>query len=527
MYKLSVIDDEHIVLERLKKMIGKIEIPNLVLETTFDNGDDAYNNLSINPPDILITDIHIPFINGIELAKMLKKINPLIKIIIITGYEELSYAKEAIELEVVGFISKPISFLELDKVIKKAVSKIELEKNLESNVNEFNQFYNESLPVLKENYLSKLLNKNEISNRFKDQLERLNINLDYKYSMIGYFDYDHSYDDGKKDLFESFLISQLYTLNMDFHLIHKEYDLIVLFKNNDKFIKEIISDKLKLIIAKSKRQLNIEVSIGLSNPSSNHINYKVLFNESKNAIASRKIFGGMQLFLYSDIDKVSNKTFLIDDSQYNKLTYNVRYGDDINKIKETLDEIKNIIGLEKHLMLYEFNLSNTLNAIIKGLSDEAQVLETNLNYSNLYQELLTYKTIDDAFEWLLKLIVKLQNINFKYIQDKANHNLNAIINYIDDNYNNKELNLELLAENVGFSISYITTLFKTNHKTTFVKYLTTIRMNKAKEILLNTNNKIIEIAEIVGYNDPYYFSHSFKKHFGLSPKEYRDENIKS
>lgn len=524
MYKLSVIDDEHIVLERLIKMIEKINDNNLVLESTFNNGDDAFNHLSINPPDILITDIHIPFISGIELSKMLKKINPLIKIIIITGYEELSYAKEAINLEVVGFISKPISYEELKEVIEKAKEKIEVEKSIESNKNEFNRFYKESLPVLKENYLSKLLDKNKLSSRFKEQLERVKIDLDYKSLMIGYFDFDLNYSDEEKELFETFLISQLYNLNMEFHIIHKEYDLIVLFKNKKTFNKELMIDDLKLIIAKAKRQLNIEVSIGLSNPLTNDVNYKILFNEAKNALTSRKIFGGMQVFLYSDIDKDSNRSYLIDDSNYNKLTYNVRYEQDINNIKKVLEEIKDIVGLEEHLLLYEFNLSNILNAIVKGLGAEVEIATKDFNYSNLYQQLFSFKTIDEVFDWFLKIISDIQKNNFKYIEDKAQYNMNSIINYIDNNFTDNNLNLEMLAEEVGFSISYITTLFKTNYKTTFVKYLTTIRMDKAKEVLLNTNKKIIEIANIVGYNDPYYFSHSFKKHFGLSPKEYRDEH---
>ncbi len=99
---------------------------------------------------------------------------------------------------------------------------------------------------------------------------------------------------------------------------------------------------------------------------------------------------------------------------------------------------------------------------------------------------------------------------------------NKIINYIDSHYRDNDLSLELLAEKVDISVSYISAILKKEKNTTFVKYLTTLRMEKAKELLKNPNNKIVDIAESIGFSEPYYFSHSFKKYQGVSPKEYRN-----
>ena len=101
-------------------------------------------------------------------------------------------------------------------------------------------------------------------------------------------------------------------------------------------------------------------------------------------------------------------------------------------------------------------------------------------------------------------------------------NLSKIINYIDSHYRDNDLSLELLAEKVDISVSYISAILKKEKNTTFVKYLTTLRMEKAKELLKNPNNKIVDIAESIGFSEPYYFSHSFKKYQGVSPKEYRN-----
>ena len=172
------------------------------------------------------------------------------------------------------------------------------------------------------------------------------------------------------------------------------------------------------------------------------------------------------------------------------------------------------------MKLYEFNLSNLLNAILKAANEDV-----TLTYNNVYKEVYELKTVDEVFEYVYDLAINVQLMNSDQIKHKADHNMTLIIDYMKNNFGDKNLNLEQLANEVNYSISYITTLFKQIKQSTFVKKLTEIRMEKAKEILLNSQTKIIEIAHLVGYNDPYYFSHSFKKYFGVSPKEYRDENI--
>ena len=134
-YKVAIVDDEQDVRERLESMI--LKSPTVFeLMGVYENGIDAFDGVSGNQIDLLITDIKIPYIDGIELSRKLKQTDPFLKIIIITGYDEFDYAKQAIELEVVGFISKPISQSELDKTLKKAHDKISLAYNINSSLSE-------------------------------------------------------------------------------------------------------------------------------------------------------------------------------------------------------------------------------------------------------------------------------------------------------------------------------------------------------------------------------------------------------
>lgn len=169
-YKIAIVDDEQDVRERLESMILKSPTA-FELVGVFDNGIDAYEGITGKDIDLLITDIRIPYIDGIELSRKLKSSDPFIKIIIITGYDQFDYAKQAIELEVIGFISKPILQKELDKALQKAHARISTDYNVSSVIQELSEFRKENLPVLVGNDLCLLLQMNKPEASFIDKLD--------------------------------------------------------------------------------------------------------------------------------------------------------------------------------------------------------------------------------------------------------------------------------------------------------------------------------------------------------------------
>lgn len=147
MLKAILVEDEHDVRERLAHMLEQIDTE-FVLTHRYENGLDAYYDLINDPPDLIITDIRMPYIDGIKLAQLVKEVEPLIKIIFITGYDELDYAKQAIELDVIGYITKPTSLSEFERVIKKAERRIKEEYHLFHTLTELNQFKLQHLPMI-------------------------------------------------------------------------------------------------------------------------------------------------------------------------------------------------------------------------------------------------------------------------------------------------------------------------------------------------------------------------------------------
>ena len=152
-YKLVIVEDEHDVRQRLVGLIEKSGY-GFEIAAQYETGIDAYDGIISDNPDLILTDIKIPYINGIELSKMVREIYPLVKIIIITGYSEFDYAKEAANLGVLGFISKPITQENINELLEKAETSLNEEFLTGANLNRLSNFYQESLPIIRESELN-------------------------------------------------------------------------------------------------------------------------------------------------------------------------------------------------------------------------------------------------------------------------------------------------------------------------------------------------------------------------------------
>ena len=143
-----------------------------------------------------------------------------------------------------------------------------------------------------------------------------------------------------------------------------------------------------------------------------------------------------------------------------------------------------------------------------------------MNYDEIITKVHSIKSNEQLFDFINKLVDNIDTLNKRSRQSGVETSFNQILVYIRNNYNKSTLSLEDVANELGYSVSYISAILKKNN-TSFTKFLTDIRMEKAKILLRNPENKLLTIANEVGYDDPYYFSHCFKKNTGLSPVEYR------
>jgi len=174
-----------------------------------------------------------------------------------------------------------------------------------------------------------------------------------------------------------------------------------------------------------------------------------------------------------------------------------------------------------------YTATSILNILIRACDDLESLNIPFEGPDSLHRRLFESKTDAEVCEYLKSLVPVIKQINDSVIMDNAEHNLRRVISYMETHFCEPDISFDSLAREVNFSVSYISALLKKNLNLSFVKMLTGLRIEKAKELLANPSLKIIDIAEQLGYNDSYYFSHCFKKYVGISPKEFRNnEQIK-
>jgi two-component system response regulator YesN len=143
---------------------------------------------------------------------------------------------------------------------------------------------------------------------------------------------------------------------------------------------------------------------------------------------------------------------------------------------------------------------------------------------NIIEFIEKTRNIDQFFLWIEAIVQKLQECTIASRSNNAQKILEKAVSYVCEFYTEPDLTMEGVCNNLGISESYLSQLFKKYKETTFVKFLTGLRMEKAIELLVNTGDRIVEIANSCGYQDVYYFSHSFKKYTGSAPKKYREDH---
>lgn len=195
------------------------------------------------------------------------------------------------------------------------------------------------------------------------------------------------------------------------------------------------------------------------------------------------------------------------------------YGSKENCKNKTHTFIKNISN-EDYKNVYFYGISLLINELLHNCIDINELFSKYMDYNLIIQEVLNFKNKEYLIEFLDKFIDKIYEINEKSREEGVSKSFINIRDYINKNYRKSSLSLESLGEDLGFSVSYISAILRKNN-TNFTKMVTDLRMKDSEELLLNTDDKIINIASVVGYEDPYYFSHVFKKYYGVSPVEYK------
>ncbi len=530
MYKVIIVDNEEAVRERLLDLLKNFNQEFEVLGS-FQNGYDVLiNGLSLYP-DILITDIKMPYVDGIELIKRAKAELPLLQSIIISGYDNFDYAKEAISLGgVVSYISKPITLDELKDALTKAKAELDNIALTDETIKNLQKQADSARKMVQENDLNRLVTYNHIHKNFDKKLKDDFINLSYKYICLCCIDFDLEDDlitfeqEEVVNLhLQKFIEVELKKLDINYYFFQQLSYSNVLLLSNQKMDKKVLQEVFILLTRKIKKMSGCSVSCGFSEIEKvddyKKISFRKLARHAKSALEYRTVIGEEIVLFHEDIAITCEGSHKLDENEYKAIQFEILYGR-IEEVYKKIDNIINRIKQNDYKDSYFFILENIINIILGSCINLQTLYSDYMRHQEIVRKLYEAKSLDNTVSFLKELVKKVDTINKTSRLGKIESAFNQIKLFIENNYKKSSLSLDDVAKNLGYSVSYISVILKKND-TSFTKILTDIRMNASLPLLLSSNEKLVNIANEVGYDDPYYFSHCFKKYFGSSPQEYR------
>ena len=204
------------------------------------------------------------------------------------------------------------------------------------------------------------------------------------------------------------------------------------------------------------------------------------------------------------------------------MQYNVKFGTDL-EIRNVMESLKfNALRDSKTITNFRPYIINMVNILV-NFSEAIGVNLDAVLEEDVLEKMTRFRNLEQMFDWVLSAILRLRELNLSNKMTNSQRMLDNAVNYMEKHYTDPKISMETVCDETGMSVSYLSLLFKKEKQTTFVKYLTMIRLEKAKELLGLTSERVVDIAGKCGYNEVYYFSHSFKKYSGVSPRKYREE----
>lgn len=532
MYKVLLVDDEVVVREGIKERIDWNEL-GLVCVGDCENGMEAIEAVDQLMPDVVITDINMPFVDGLELARYIAEQHPLTKVIILTGFDDFSYAQQAIKLSVNDFILKPITAMELRKVLVKVTAEMDEEKRKREDFVRLKIQLNESLPLLRERFLERMATSSIHQREREERLVYFRISLNAPYYLAIATDIDHFPEDHQnadRDLlrFAMFNVIQEIVENEPGSVVFRNRDekvIAILSGEAEEPLFDIaqqLSEKMRHLI-QSYLKFTVTVGIGRSCCSLNHLPQS--YESALAALEYRFLLGVNKVISIVDMEghpATSGEYQQEWEQGEQRLISCIKTGTS-KELKETLHSIiqhykTSLLSMQQcyiHIQKLIITLIRNLNQL--GIQ-EVDIFGNGINpITHIYH----FQTLEDLESWLFDRCSHTINTIIEQRNDLCESQIKAAEAYLKEHYSDETLSLAKICKHVHMSTSYFSSLFKSQTGRTFVEYLTLERIEKAKELLKFTTLKTYEIASRVGYHDPHYFSMLFKKITGDTPTEYR------
>lgn len=499
-YSVFFVEDEATIREKIRDTIDW-EASDFEYVGEAGDGEIALIKILECEPDIVVTDIKMPNMSGLELCKAIRNENLDTTIILISGFDDFSFAQEAIRLDVYEYLLKPVTPVVLMKTLNRAALTISKKKEEKGQILVLQSEVEDSLLFRRDRFFQRLMTGINTVDAFQ-QAKNLGIDLKYECFCIivakGKVGIDILELTGI--IKETGLVANVFTIG------HREVGILSMAKDPEKLNQQnailIKSLKDSLLFIGNSIQLSVgKIVTSISNLNSSFFSACANIDRENNKI-------------WNDFEKMRNY-----ESLDIKALVDFMNTGSINDIDIFLENLFQMQEADKPCIAYSLYVISTISFVVRDFL-ESLGLESNTININQNLDFQSFQAVRTECKYILNEAISARNV---LSDSKCDNTISTVCQKINEDFGNEDISLLSLAKFVSVSPSYLSTMFKRSVGVTLQSYLISVRIAKAKELLRTTNMRISEISGCVGYPNPNYFNIVFKRNVGINPLQYRKE----
>ncbi len=531
LYRIMLVDDEE---EVRKAIIRNMDWEKLGFTVVGDaeNGEDALEKLEQWEPDVVITDIRMPYMDGLTLTARIREKYPSMKILIFSGYDDFEYAKQAIKLNVTEYILKPVNSEELSVILKRIRVSLDEEIEQRRNIDSLRSSYLGSLPILRELFLNNLVHGT----------------VDMETAAVRFEEYGISILDARKWLAAVIHVGQVEQIETKELSMHQElipisvrglvedclqtYCRCTIFTSPEGITVIAAIDENNTqtglinlfhdICKESRRVLEVGITIGVGHSCDRLQDIGEAYRSAVDALGYRAIVGEGKTIYINDVEPVSRGKLRLDAKDEEELTAAIKFGS-----AQTIDGILRRLSVcmedvKVHARQYQLYMLSIANCLFRLMQQYDLDMNEMFDSKEQYEDMLAGICKREEFaDRIIPVACRMNEAMNRERDNTTRRAMDQAKEYIREHYAKPELSVEMLCRYLHMSPAYFSTVFKKETGQSYVNYLTEVRLKKAAELLNETDDKTYMIAQKVGYQEQNYFSYVFKKKYGVSPTKYR------
>ncbi|MFR2718394.1 MAG: response regulator [Ruminococcus sp.] len=534
-HNLLIVDDEELIRQGLK---ARLEYLGIDVDKIFEasNGNEAIEVVKNHTVDIVVTDIRMPDMDGLTLIREVQKIEKNIQFVVLSGYAEFTYAEQAIRLGVKSYLLKPVSNEELKNTFQKLYADMERLVQIQNAVRMKRQLDREKQEYVLEKEINTFLSTTEerimsvdllcqlsgIPTEKGDQGRRkmyfcmIRVNKEsYENKRFRQVDHELIRFSIKNVFYELETSCKKFIVNSLSDYNH----LYALFFGEDE---KVMREEIERLFLKMRSVLEVKMDSYLTygvSKATEQMRGKAV-SEAQDALKQRIIYGNSNIYFHEDIVIWNEQEF--PRTQIHLLKQYLERSE-ADKIQELLQEIFSEELVQRYgssyLRIMWVRILNMIFQYFDGKGSKTISAEELLSNFNLPEHMQSLAEIRQKISEILMDRMKTEGVS----EVRARSRIQMAVRYIHEHYSENITILDL-AERYEMSPNYFSSIFKREIGVSAVNYITDVRMKEAQKLLAHSDNSVVDIAKKVGYEDGQYFFRVFKKHTGMTPLRYREEN---